>query len=117
MAYASAVVVTPTDLSSSGLDVTTLGTTPTATHGNKVLNDGRTTVDINNGDISPITVTVKVNSSTDGLSLPDKTVTIAAGKRYRIGPFKPIYNQADGYVWIICSSVTSVTMAAHRQPK
>lgn len=120
MAYESAVAITPTNLSAAGVLTTTLPTTPTATHGNKVLNDRKTFVEINNGSGSPITVTIDVpapvDNLVDGLAVPDRSVSIAAGARYKIGPFSDIYNQADGYVWLICSAVTTVTMAAYRLP-
>lgn len=120
MAYESSVEIVPTDLSAAGVLSTTLATTPTATHGNKVKNDGKTFVEINNGSGSPITVTFDVpspvDSLVDGLTVPDRTVTIAAGARYKIGPWKSMYNQSDGYVWFICSAVTTVTAAAYRNP-
>ena len=120
MGYSSAVAVTPTNLAASGIDNTTLPTTPTATHGNKVRNDGKVWLEVNNGSGAPITATVDVPSAVDGLvdglTVPDRTVTIAAGKRYKIGPFKPIYNQTDGYVWLVCSAVTDVTIGAFTLP-
>lgn len=120
MAYASAVAITPTDLSAAGVLSTTLPTTPTATHGNKVKSDPKMFVEVANGSGSPITVTIDIPSAVDGLvdglTVPDRTVTIAAGARTKIGPFKSIYNQTDGYVWLVCSAVTDVTMGAFRLP-
>lgn len=114
MAYASAVAVTVQEILRAGLDISTLPVTPTATHGNKIPNDGRTFVLIKNGSASPITATIETPGSVDGMALADLTVTINAGVTMAIGPFTSNFNQSDGYVWVVLSAVTSVTMGAYR---
>jgi hypothetical protein len=114
MAYASAVVLPVVDIVRAGIVSTTMPVTPTATHGNKVLNDGKTYIEVANGSGAPITVTIDTPGSVDGFAIADLVVTIDAGVRKKIGPFTGIFSQADGYVWAVCSAVTTVTMGAFR---
>jgi len=120
MAYSSATVLTVQEITRAGKSVTEQLAAATATHGDKFLNDGKTFLRIKNGDASPITVTIQTPGTVDGQALADLTVTIAAtgdgdGLDFQdIGPFTAIYNQSDGYVWAVCSAVTSVTVGAYR---
>jgi len=120
MGYSSATVLTVQEISRAGKSVTEQLAAATATHGDKFLNDGKTFLRIKNGDASPITVTIQTPGTIDGQALADLTVTIAAtadedGLDFQdIGPFTAIYNQSDGYVWALCSAVTSVTIGAYR---
>jgi hypothetical protein len=116
MAYSSAVAITAVDIADAGIDVTTLPTTPTATHGNKVLNDGLTFVMVDNGSGAPITVTIDTPGTVDGLAIENREVAVGAGKRYAIR-LRPVHSQSDGYAWITCSSTTSVTIGAFRLPR
>jgi len=85
--------------------------------GDKVpLGAGNVFVHVKNGGASSITVTLTTQSNSyKGLTVPDRTVTIAAGADQFIGPIDPalhadINQQANvGY-----SSATSVTVAALR---
>jgi hypothetical protein len=120
MAYASAVALTVQEIGRSGRAIVKPLVAPTATHGNKVLNDGKVFLVVKNGSASPITVTVETPGSVDGQALADLTVTVAAtadadGLDFQaIGPFTTTFNQADGYVWAVCSTVTDVLIGAFR---
>ena len=120
MAYASAVVLTVQEISRAGKAVQFPLAAATATHGNKFPNDGKTWLRVKNGAGAPITVTVDVPKSVDGLALPDLTVAVAAtgdgaGLDFQdIGPFPIDWNQTDGYIWATFSAVTTVTVGAFR---
>jgi len=123
MAYASAVALTVIEISRAGKSVTEDLVTPTATHGNKFINDGRTMLRVKNGSAGPIVVTVNNPSLMDGLEVADLTVTIKAtadadGLDFQdIGPFPVSFNQTDGYVWVTCATVTDMLVGAYRLPK
>jgi len=123
MAYSSAVALTVQEISRAGKAVVYPMVAPTATHGNKFINDGRTMLRVKNNGASPITVTIDCPATLDGQAVTDLTVTIAAtgsgtGLDFQdIGPFPPSFNQSDGYVWPICSAVTDVLVSAVRLPK
>lgn len=113
MGYESAVEVEVAELRREGVaDI--LSITPTATHGNKVRFDPGAWVEVFNGSGSPITVTVHVSRTIDDQTVTDRAISIDAGARKKIGPFANDYRQADGWVWLTFSAVTSVTMAAFR---
>jgi hypothetical protein len=123
MAYASAVALTVQEITRAGKAVADDMVAPTATHGNKFVNDGRTMFRVKNAGAVPITVTIDNPSTLDGLAVADLTVTIAAtgdadGKDFQdIGPFPVSFNQSDGYVWPVCSAVADITVGAYRLPK
>jgi len=120
MAYANAVVLTVQEISRAGKAVTYPMVAPTATHGNKFLNDGKTFLRVKNGAVGAITVTVESPATVDGQALADLVVTVAATGNgtglddQLIGPFTAIYNQSDGYVWAVCSAVETITIGAYR---
>ena len=120
MAYSSAVALTVQEISRAGISLDENTVTPTATHGNKFLNDGKTFLFVRNGSGGDITVTIDTPGSVDGQALADLTVTVKATgdgdglDELLIGPFTGTFNQSDGYVWPICSAVTDVLMAAFR---
>jgi hypothetical protein len=114
MAYASAVVLAVVDIVRTGVVSTTMPTTPTATHGNKFLNDGKTYLEVANGSGDSINVTIDCPGSVDGFAVADLVVAVAAGVRKKIGPFTATFQQSDGYVWAVCSAVTTVTIGAFR---
>lgn len=93
----------------SGLD------DPTATAadagGDSFANDGRTILVVNNGDASPITVTIDSLELSNFETDENLVVTVpATGKTY-IGPFnKGRFNDANGRVGVTYSAVTSVTV-------
>ena len=108
------------DIVRAGIVATKNMTTPTVTDGDYMPNDGKSFLYVINGSAVPITVTVATPATVDGQALADLTVTVAAtgdadglDKKF-IGPFTGIFSQADGYVWAVCSAVTTVTMGAFR---
>ena len=120
MAYSSAVALTIYDIIRAGTLATKNMVAPTATHGNKILNDGKTFLYVVNGSGSPITVTINTPNTVDGVAIAELVVSIAAtgdaggaDKKF-IGPFTTIFNQSDGYVWAVCSAVGTVTIGAFR---
>jgi hypothetical protein len=120
MAYASAVALVTQDITRAGKPVTKPLIAPTATHGNKLFNDGRTCLRVKNGSASPITVTIDTPGTVSGLAISDLVVTLAAtgdanGLDFQdIGPFDANFSQADGYVWAVFSAVTDVLVGAFR---
>lgn len=122
MAYSSAVAMTPVEIARTGVSTAETLITPTATHGNKFLNDGKTVLRVVNGSASPITVTIDTPGSVDGQAIADLVVTIAATgdgdglDDQFIGPFPKTFEQSDGYVWAVFSAVTDVTAGAFRLP-
>ena len=120
MAYASAVALTVQEVSRAGKAVSYPMVAPTATHGNKFPNDGKTIFRVKNGSAAPITVTFDTPGSVDGQAISDLAVSVAAtgdgtGLDFvDIGPFSSVFNQSDGYVWAVCSAVATVTVSAVR---
>jgi len=112
MAYSSSVALTTKTIVRTGLVLTTLAITPTATHGNKFWNNGKTFLMVNNGSGDAITVTINTPSQVAGLDIAELTVSVAAGARTAIGPFTTDFNQNDGYVWATFSAVVDVTIDA-----
>lgn len=82
--------------------------------GDKVAPHSRGAVIVENGDASPITVTIAVPGTDKyGQARPDIPVTVAAGAAKIIGPFPAdLASDVDGLVAITYSGVTSVTVAA-----
>lgn len=120
MAYASAVALTVLEIVRAGKSLDKLAVTPTATHGNKFLNDGKTFLFVRNGSVGDITVTFDAVGAVDGMNIADLVVTVKATgdgdglDELMIGPFPSIFNQSDSYVWAVFSAVTSITTAAFR---
>ena len=113
MAYASAVEISPTSVSRTGTDITTLATTPTATHGNKFWNNGKTYLEIYNGSGGAVVATFNTPGQVAGLDIAELTLSVAGSKRNVIGPFTADFNQADGYVWVTFDAVTDVKIQAY----
>jgi hypothetical protein len=119
--YASAVLLAVQDIVRAGIPVTHSMEEPEATNGNKFLNDGKTFLQVINGSVGAITVTVDTTGlSAGGMALADLVLTVAAtgdgdglDKQF-IGPFTRNSNQTDGYVWAVCSAVTDVLIGAFR---
>jgi hypothetical protein len=114
MAYASAVPLTVVDITRAGVLIDAAMRAPTATHGDKIPNDGRTFLRVKNGSASPITVTVDTPGSVDGQAITDLALTIAAGEDRLFGPFSTTFQQSDGFIWALCSSVATITVGAYR---
>lgn len=87
----------------------------TATTGDAVTPDDRGFVHVKNGSGAGITVTLVVPGSQYGQARPDITISIAAGADRMIGPMvADLADPTDGQIDVICSAVTSVTIAAVR---
>lgn len=84
--------------------------------GDEFPNDGRTLLEVVNGGGGSITVTLDIKQTVDGGAVTDRTVTLAAGARKRIGPFPPaIYNDpTTGRAKVTFSGVSSVTVEAFK---
>lgn len=74
---------------------------------------------VKNGSGVSTTVTIDMPKTVDGLAVPDRTVTVAAGAHTIIGPFsRDIYNQVSTTpaiteaVLVNASPTTSITYAA-----
>jgi hypothetical protein len=97
------------------------GTTPSYTTaaggGDKVsLAAPNTFLHVKNGGGSSITVTITTQSNSyKGLTVPDRTVTVAAAGEAMIGPLDPsLHSDINVQASIGYSAVTSVTIAALR---
>ncbi len=66
---------------------------------------------IKNDSASPVTATIDITKTLDGMTLADRTISVAAGKVEVIGPFNDIYNQSDNYVRVKFSAVTDIGAA------
>lgn len=87
----------------------------TVTDGDSFVNDGRTWVHVKNGSASPVTLTIAVPQTVDGLDVADRTVSVAAGAEKVIGPFPTTtYNQIDSSVWLNWSAVADISFAVMR---
>lgn len=97
----------------TGATVSTV--TPTASTGDTFVNDGKVWLQVTNGSGSSINVTVNSTAAAGpGLAASNNVVAVAAGATKLIGPFPPagFTDPATGLATVICSSVTSVTIAA-----
>lgn len=87
--------------------------------GNSFINTGYEFAEVINGSGASITVTVDAypaggQGSPDGLAVTDPTVTVAAGTRRKIGPFrKRIYNNATEKVTLTFSATATVTVGVY----
>lgn len=82
--------------------------------GDQFLNDGKTYLEVVNG-ATDCNVTIVTQSTVDGLAVADKTVTVSASTRKKIGPFPPsIYNDTSGYVQLTYDDVSNVTVGVFR---
>jgi hypothetical protein len=108
--------LTVTDISRAGVSVA--GATPTATTGDEWLNTGREFIEIKNGSGGDITVTLDIKGTVDGLTITDRTVSVAAGATKAIGPFPVgMYNDSNtGRAKATCSAVSSITIKALKLP-
>lgn len=100
--------------------VSTAGLTPSfeaanGSGGQQFANNGRRILRVKNASGSPVTVTVLIPATLDGVAPANggKQVTIPATTGdVTLGPFgATTYNQADGKVYVDFSAVTSVTLA------
>jgi hypothetical protein len=83
-----------------------------AVNGNQWTYSGRRRLIVNNASASPVTVTVRTNGLTvSGLTVPNRTVTVAAGTFAFITESPEARQAADGMVYVDFSAATSVTAA------
>ncbi len=82
--------------------------------GDQFSNNGKTLYEVKNGSGSPITVTFVRQKTCDQGVLHTTTVSVPATTGDRIvGPFDAsIFNDANGFVQVTYSGVTSLTVAA-----
>src|SRR5262245_2385259 len=108
-----ATALTKTTISRAGVDLVATATAADAT-GNNWTNTGGEFLFIKNGGGSSITLTLAVGPGAvvDGQTPTSKTVTVAAGKEFLVGPFPvTIYSDVNNLMNITYSGVTSVTVA------
>lgn len=112
MAFANAVALTP--ISPAALAATAITTFANAdgTNGNKFTGNANTILRVKNASGGQITVTVHANRTVDGLTVPDKTFTVAAttGDSIFTGFTSTFWQNDSKEVWIEFSAVTSVTV-------
>lgn len=100
------------------------GTTPPTatdgdhTNGNQFVNNGATWLEVISSDGSSQTVGFILGSGAaalvDGLTLPEKIITIPAGATRLIGPFPPqLYNQASSLVFVDPAVPTTLKFRAY----
>lgn len=108
---------TPTDISLAGVADTTSAADAT---GNTFTNTGYEFAEVINGSGSSLTVTIDAfpaggQGTPDGLTVTDPTVTVSAGTRKKIGPFrKSTFNDANNKVKLTFSATTTITVAVYR---
>ena len=94
------------------------GLTPTlgaaAAGGDSFANDGKTFLIVNNGDASPIDVTIDAKGDCDQGFDHDVVVAVAATTEIQIGPFPT--RRFSGAVSVAYEAVTMVTVGAVRLP-
>jgi hypothetical protein len=109
-----AATLAVTTMSRSGFDMETVAVAADAAKSDKWLNTGAEFVAVKNGGGSPITLTLTFGAGAvvDGVTPTSKTVSVTNGHTFLVGPFPPgLYNDANGYMIVSYSAVTSVTVA------
>jgi hypothetical protein len=100
--------ITPTTVTPAGVDP--FPSSGDATNGHTFPWAATRLLAVRNGGGSSLTVTVRANYTVDGLVLPDRTVTVAAGASRIIDTRGAAYQQTDGGVYVDLSSATSVVL-------
>lgn len=96
----------------SGLQLDTVAVAADAALSDKWIGTGSEFLYINNGGASSLTVTFPIQQTVDGQTVTSRTMTVAAGKHALVGPFPTgVFNDANGYVNVQWSEVSSVTIA------
>jgi hypothetical protein len=114
MAFNSAVALTP--ISPAALTATSVAaaamTAADGTNGNKFVANANTILRVKNASGAQITVTLHTNRTVDGLTVPDKTFTVAAttGDVIFTGITPTFWQNSSQEVWIEFSAVTTVTV-------
>ena len=86
--------------------------------GHSIQNTGQEAIVVDNGDASPISVTVVTPLTRNNLAVADEVIVCAANVQTIIGPWKDtqLYNQADQTVDIDFSAVANIEVAAIKIP-
>lgn len=92
------------------------GVTPTASTGDTFACTGKEVLVVVNNNGSSINVTVNSTAAAGaGLAQSNNVVAVANGATKYIGPFEPSgYADSTGVATVICSAVSSVTIAVLR---
>jgi hypothetical protein len=86
-----------------------------AAGGDYFINDGKTLIDVVNGSGGDLTLTFAGQKACEFGTIHNQTCVVQAGERRQAGPFpKYRFNDANGYVQITYSGVTSLTIAASK---
>ena len=81
--------------------------------GDKFVNTGVEYVMVSNTGLSSCVLTVSTDVVTDGIILADKTITLAAGEKYVLGPWPTAtYNDSDNYVNLSYADETDIEVQA-----
>lgn len=84
--------------------------------GDTFVPDRDTSIVVNNGGGTAVTVTVVTPGTVIGLPIADVSVSVPAGQRFEIGPFPyEFFADVSGFASITYSSVTSVTVGVFRR--
>ncbi len=104
-------VLTVNGINNTGLSMITDGVNADV-GGDVFANNGNTYISVENGDVSPTTLTFTTTDTVDGnLVVADRDVVVAAGDFVTIGPFQvSIYNDGNGDVPVAYSSITSLNV-------
>src|SRR5579871_3542212 len=111
-APARAATLTVSTIGRTGQDLTSIAVAADAGKSDKFLNTGSQFFYCNNAGGSPITLTLTYGTggTIDGQTLPNRTITVTNGHSVLVGPFPTnLYNDANGYMNVSYSAVTSVT--------
>lgn len=124
MAFADAVVLTPVTLTKlSAVVVSAALSAADGTNGNKFLANAGTILRVKNLSEAQITVTVHTNLVRAGLTLPDKTFTVAAATGiplvavdalFQFDDLPAFYQNDLKQVWVTFSAVTDVSVKVYQ---
>lgn len=78
--------------------------------GDEFVNTGNEYVELVNGSASPIVATFVTQATVDGLPVDDRTVTIPAGERRKVGFWTGAYNDDETKVQITYDGVDTLTI-------
>lgn len=75
----------------------------------KFTNDGKTLFYVENTDSGSHTLTMQIQETVDSQAVTPRTLIVAAGKKYILGPFdKTVYNDNLGFAHMDWNTVTGV---------
>lgn len=105
--------LTVASTSRTGLDMA--GVTPGGS-GDEWLNTGVEMIQVYNGSVASINVTLDIKSTVDGAAVTDPVVAVAAGATKIMGPFPPAYytDSSTGLAKATCSATATITIKAFK---